>query len=134
MTLLELIYSKPEVILLDSTDRVLSANLPHYEKFQKDGIHDRFSNLLQTLTNCIELNSCSDMLSFMNKLSDERFDLGFEPQEVQTAIDIFEESLWKNIRKYVDEDKQFAAMKLVTGILSKAKEELVGEYAMLSRS
>ncbi|MBZ0203565.1 MAG: hypothetical protein IT281_00055 [Ignavibacteria bacterium] len=134
MTLLELCYIKPEQILLDSTNCLVRAHLPHYEKFRKDGIHDRFSNLLQALTKCIEVNSCTDMLTYMNKLSDERFIMGFELQEVQTAINIFEESMWKSIAEFVDQDKQFAAMKLVTCILGKAKEELTGEYALLSRS
>ena len=131
MTLLELLYNKPEQILADSTNSLVRAHLPHYENFLKTDIHDRFLNLLHSLTRCVENNSCSSMKEYMDKLSDERFSMGFEHTEVQMAINMFEESLWKNITEFVDEDKQFAAMKLVTCILSKAKEELVSEYAML---
>lgn len=134
MTLLELIYNKPEVILLDSTNSLVREHLPNYEKFPKDEIQERFSNLLQALTKCIELNSSNEMLSYMDKLSVERFKMGFEPREVQTAINIFEEALWKNIYEYVDEDKQFASMKHVTRILSKAKKKLASEYAFLYRN
>lgn len=134
MTLLQMIYNNPEPIILESTNSLIRAHLPHYEKLRNDYIRERYSNLLLALTNCIESNSSGDMLSFVDNISNERFSMGFEPHEVQMALNIFEEVLWKNICKYVDEEKQFMAMELVTGILSKAKEELVSEYAMLSKS
>ena len=81
----------------------------------------------------IELNSCDEMVTFMDKVSDERYEVGFELHEVQTAINIMEESLWKMISEFVDSDKKTAAMKQVSCLLGKAKQELAHEYAMLSK-
>lgn len=134
MTLLDLLYNKPEQVLLDATNSLLRAHLPHYEKFKESDINTRYKKLLVSVTNCVEKNSCNDLASYMDKLSDERFSMGFEPTEVQVAINIFEEALWKNISELVDGDKQISAMKLITGILSRAKQEMLGEYAILERS
>ena len=134
MTLLELIYTKPDSILLDATNSLVRAHLPHYEKFKDSDIVERYKRLLQSVTKCVEKNSCNEMASYMDKLSDERFSMGFEPTEVQVAINIFEEALWKNITEQVDDDKQITAMKLITCIIAKAKEEMLGEYAVLIRS
>ena len=134
MTLLELLYNKPDKILLDATNSLVRAHLPHYEKFKESDINERFKKLLLSITKCVEKNSCDELNSYMDKLSDERFSMGFEPTEVQVAINIFEEALWKNIGNLVDEDKQIAAMKLITGVISKAKQEMLGEYAILEKS
>lgn len=133
MTLLELLYNKPDLILLDSTDNLVRANLPHYKLLNAEKIRLRLLKLFQALVRCVEANSCEEMLKFMEKVSDERFASGFELNEVQTAINILEESLWRQINKFVDSDKQVSAMKQVACILTKAKDELADEYALLSK-
>ncbi len=133
MKLIELLHQKPDLILLDSTDNLVRSNLKHYKKLNPENIRIRLNHLFQTLVTCVETGSCNEMVTFMDKVSDERFESGFEIHEVQTAINILEESLWRNIGKFVDNDKQVNAMKEVTGILSKAKEEMANEYAMLSK-
>jgi hypothetical protein len=134
MTLLELIYNKPELILQESTSALMRVQLPHYSKFRVEEIHKKYSNLLLALTKCIENNKCDDMISYMDLISDERFASGFEAEEVQIALNIFEEALWKNIQKYVDPNNHYSAKKLVTSVIDKAKEELLDEYVTLSRS
>ncbi len=133
MTLLDLLYNKTDRILLDATNSLVRAQLPHYRKFKESDIHAKFKKLLQDITTCVENNSCNDLVPYVDKLSDERFQMGFEPTEVQTAINILEEAVWKNIAELVDMDKQVSAMKLITCIISKAKQEMIGEYAMLER-
>lgn len=134
MTLLELIYNKPELILQESTNALMRVQLPHYSKFRVEEIHKKYSNLLLALTKCVENKKCDDMLSYMDLISDERFASGFEAEEIQIALNIFEEALWKNIQKYVDPQNHYSAKKQVTGIIDKAKEELLDEYVTLSRS
>ncbi len=133
MNLLELIYNKPELVINDSTSNLMGVNLPHYNKFRKEDIEKNFSNLLLAFTKCIENNSADEMISYMDLILNERFAKGFQIEEVEIALNIFEESIWKNIYKNVDEDKQYSAMKLALCILSKAKEELLNDYAMMSK-
>jgi hypothetical protein len=134
MTLLELIYNKPELILQESTNSLMRVQLPHYSKFRLEEIHKKYSNLLLALTKCIETQTCDDMIGYMDLISDERFASGFEVEEIQIALNIFEEALWKNIRKYVDPQVHYASKKMVTTIIDKAKEELLNEYVTLSKS
>ncbi|HAX49252.1 MAG TPA: hypothetical protein PK605_08125 [Ignavibacteria bacterium] len=134
MTLLELLYDKSDRILRDAANSLIRADLPHYKKFKDSDIKARYKKLLYSVTICAEKNSCSELSSYMNHLSDERFSMGFEPTEVQAAINILEEALWKNIYELVDGDKQNSAMKQITEIMGRAKLELIGEYAMLERS
>lgn len=131
MTLLELIYNKPELILEDASKCLVRAHLPHYDMYRKEEIGKNLASFLLALTKCIEDNSPDEMIRYMDLITDERFASGFEAEELQVAINIFEESLWKSINKYVDEDKQYAAMKQVCCIIGKAKQEVLDDYAML---
>lgn len=133
MTFLDLIYYKPELVLNDATDNLVRAHLPHYDLYRKDEITKNLSNFLLSLTKCIENNSPDEMINYMKLITDERYAEGFEAEELQIAINIFEESLWKAIYKNVDDDKQYSAMKQVCCILSKAKQEVLDDYAMLSK-
>lgn len=134
MTLLELIYNKPELILQEATAALMRVQLPHYSKFRREEIYKKYSNLLLALTKCIETQKCDDMISYMDLISDERFASGFEEEEIQIALNIFEEALWKNIKKHIDAKNQFASKKMVTTIIDKAKEVLLEEYVTLSKS
>ena len=134
MTLLYLIYNKPELILQESTNALMRVQLPHYSKFRAEEIHKKYSNLLLALAKCIENKACDDMIGYMDVISDERFASGFEAEEIQIALNIFEETLWKNIQKYVDPQIHYSSKKIVTSIIDKAKEELLNEYVTLSRS
>jgi hypothetical protein len=132
MTLLELCYNKPDLILLDSTENLVKAHLQHYKHLTPEQIRYRLLNLFQSLVRCLESESCNNMLKFMKAVSDERYESGYELSEVQTAINILEECMWRMISKFVDTDKQINSMKQVTHVLCKAKGELASEYALLS--
>ncbi|HAX49253.1 MAG TPA: hypothetical protein PK605_08130 [Ignavibacteria bacterium] len=134
MTLLELIHNQPELITKEATNSLIRVQLPHYSKFRLEEIQVKYSNLLLALTKCVETQNCNDMIGYMDLISDERFASGFEVEEIQIALNIFEEALWKNIRKYVDPKDHYASKKMVTTIVDKAKEELLNEYVTLSKS
>ncbi len=132
MTLLELCYNKPDLILLDSTNSLVRAQLEHYKHLTPEKLRLRLLRLFQALVKSLEANSCESITKFMEKTSDERFESGYELHEVQTAVNIMEECLWKKIAEFVYRDQQISAMKQVTCILAKAKESLANEYSLLS--
>jgi hypothetical protein len=134
MNLLELLHNKPDVILLDSTENLVRAHLEHYEKHSPEKLRYRLSKLYHAMVKSIEANECDEIVTFMKTVSDERYESGYEIYEVLTAINLLEETMWKEVSKYVDKNMQIAALKQVTCILSKAKESLADEYAILGTS
>ncbi|HMT10132.1 MAG TPA: hypothetical protein PKA39_00750 [Ignavibacteria bacterium] len=134
MTLLELIYEKPDLILQEATNNLMRVQLPHYSKFRREDIYKKYSSLLLALAKCIETQKCDDMISYMDLITDERFVSGFEEEEIQIALNIFEEALWKNIKTHVDEKNHFIAKKSVTNVIDKAKEVMLEEYITLKKS
>ena len=133
MTLLELCYNKPDLILLDSTNTLLRAQLPHYKQIDPDQLKLRFKRLFDALVNCIETNKIDALSKFMKQVSRERFEAGYELGEVQIAINTLEESMWRKSTELVDSDKQILAMKEVSKLLCRAKQILLSEYSLLSK-
>jgi len=133
MILLELCYNKPDLILLDSTNSLLRAQLPHYKQIIPDQLIIRYQHLFDALVNCIESNKFDAMNKFMEKVAAERFEAGYELSEVQFAVNTLEESMWKKISEMVDQDKQINALKEVSYLLCKSKQKLLSEYALLSK-
>ncbi|HJY65071.1 MAG TPA: hypothetical protein VJ455_13015 [Ignavibacteria bacterium] len=133
MTLLELCYNKPDLILLDSTNSLLRAGLPHYKDIDPDKLKLRFQRLFDSLVNCIESNKFDALHKFMETVSHERYEAGYELNEVQIAINTLEESMWRKTCEFVDSDKQINGMKEVSYLLCKAKQKLLSEYALLSK-
>ena len=133
MTLLELCYHKPDLILLDSTNSLLRAQLPHYKEVIPDQIKLRYQHLFDGMVSCIESNKFDAMNKLMEKVAAERFEAGYELSEVQIGINTLEESMWRKTSEFVDQDKQINAMKEVSYLFCKAKQKLLSEYALLSK-
>lgn len=134
MTLLELLYNKPEDILHDAVTSLDKAKLPHLGNFRGSELNKKIKILLNAVTVCTEKNSCSELTAFMDQISNESFNSGSEPSEVQTMLNILEEAIWSHICRFVDSDKQNSAMKLISAIFCSAKQALIDEYAMLERT
>lgn len=132
MTLLELCYNKPDLILLDSTDSLIRADLPHYVDLSPGLIRFRILKLQQALIKCIENQSCDKLLEYMKTVAVERFNQHYDLYEILTVINILEESLWKRISEFVDDDEKYKAMKKVSYLFNAAKEKLISEYASLN--
>jgi hypothetical protein len=133
MTLLELCYNKPELILLESTESLIECQLKHYKEISPQNLTMRFQNLFDAVVKCIETNRNDDMIKYMEKVAAARFDSGYELNEVQIAINTLEEVFWRKISEFVDGDKQINAMKEISRITCNAKQRLLNEYALLSK-
>lgn len=133
MTLLELCYNKPELILLESTETLTEWQLKHYKDVSPDNLVARFQRLFDAVVKCIETNRNDEMIKFMESVAAARYESGYELNEVQIAINTLEEVMWRKIYEFVDSDKQINAMKEVSRITCNAKQRILNEYALLSK-
>ncbi len=131
MTLLELCYNKPDLILLDSTNSLERAELQNYKDLTPEKLRIRLNKLFQAFVLSLEKGSYEVMKDYMKKVSNERFASGYKLHDVQAAINIMEECLWKKIPEHVSAEHQIEALRQVMIILNNAKETLIAEYASL---
>lgn len=133
MTLLELLKTKPDIILLEATESLVKSQLEHYKHLSPERLRYRMANLFDSTRACIEKDKCDMIVKFIEKVGEERFESGYKLHEVQAAINMLEECLWKKIVDFVKVDDQIEALLKVNSVLNKAKEVLAGTYIALEK-
>jgi len=133
MTLLELLKNKPDIILLDATDSLVRTQLEHYKQLSPERLRYRMANLFEATVRCVEEEKNDKIVKFIEKVGEERFESGYKLHEVQAAINILEECLWKKIVDYVKVDRQTEALVKVNEILNNAKEVLASTYVAFKK-
>ena len=128
MTFLELLKTNPDKILFDATEFLVRSDLEHYNKLNPERVRARLARLYFITRECVELNSNDSIKKYMEDIGKERFESGYELYEVQTAINILEECLWKNIIERVNKNEHLSSLLRSHEIMCAAKGALAKSY------
>ena len=71
-------------------------------------------------------------MDYMDQIARERFEAGFDIHEIQTAVNVLEESIWRQISQLVPPDELAEAFGLVSTVLGAAKDALARTYVSLA--
>lgn len=133
MTFLELLKSNPDKILFDATEFLVRSNLEHYNKLNPERVRARLARLFFITRECVELNSNDSIKKYMEDIAKDRFESGYELYEVQTAINILEECLWKNIVERVNQNEHMSSLFRSHEIMCAAKGALAKSFAVFEK-
>lgn len=132
MTLAESLALK-QTEMLDGAESALDRHhLAHYEETDRALRHERLRRLLQLTIEAMASRNLHAILDYIEKVARERFAGGFQLQEVQTAINVLEEALWREIMAECPPAELGEALGLVSTILGAAKDRLGTTYVDLA--
>ena len=134
MTFTELLKTNPDKILFDATEFLVRSNLEHYNRLNPERVRARLARLYFITRECVELNSNDPIKKYIEDVAKERFESGYELYEVQTAINILEECLWKNIVDRVNINEQVSGLFRSHEILCAAKGTLAKSYVTFEKA
>jgi hypothetical protein len=132
MNLAELIRDKFDVLVSGAVAELHQARLVHYEE---EGVHtaqERLSTLLEQTLICLDTRRADPIIDWAQRVGNERFTAGYDLFEVQTAINVLEEALWKRILSSVGPEDLAHALGLINAIFSMAKDTLARTYVSLA--
>ncbi len=132
MTVIELLEKRTDKILKEAFESISRSHLEHYEKTDKKHLEERFRNLLQFTIRCLKEKKLMHINEYAEKLGQERFSSGYDLREVQIAINILEEVVWKEIVKEIRPENLAQALGLVSTVLGSAKDTLAQTYVSLA--
>ena len=132
MTVIELLEKKMELILKEALESISRSHLEHYEAAGKKQIEERFRNLLQFAIRCMKEKKLTFINDYAEKMGQERFTSGYDLREVQIAINILEEVIWKEIVREMKPENLAQALGLVSTVLGSAKDTLAQTYVSLA--
>lgn len=132
MSVIELLDRKTETILKEATEGVSRSHLEHYERIGKKQVEDRFRKLLHLTIQSMKEKKLSFINEYAQDLAQERFAAGYDLREIQIAINVLEEAIWKIVVKETVPAELAQALGLVSTVLGSAKDTLAQTYVSLA--
>ena len=132
MKVLELLQKNASKILADAHAAVSRAHLQSYEKAGADVTQQRLQTLYGCVLRCVDERNLTPMRRHAQVLARERFDAGFDLWEIQTAINVLEESIWRRIIQELPPAEFAEALGLVSTVLGVGKDMLARTYVSLA--
>ena len=134
MNLVNLLRERADDLVDGAVAELSQARLAHYEAEGIDTTRLRLSKLLAQTLSCLEDHRAEPIVDWANRVGRERFESGYDLFEVQTAINVLEEALWKRILSSVGPENIARSLGLVNAIFGMAKDNLARTYVSLATS
>jgi len=134
MKLAEILIKQKETILNGARESLARANLTSYARSGNDINRVRFSILLDHVITGLNERNLLPLTDYIRKISLERFQAGFDFKEVQTALNVLEETLWKMITESQPPELFAESLGAIATILGTAKSTLAVTYINLVSS
>lgn len=132
MDLAELIREKADDLVKAAVAELHQARLKHYEAEGRQSTYERLTALLAQTLRCLEEHRAEPIIDWATRVGRERFAAGYDLFEVQTAINVLEEALWKRIISSVGPEDLAHTLGWINAILSMAKDTLARTYVSLA--
>jgi hypothetical protein len=131
--------AKVSQFLSERTDAVIAAalaamersHLPHYEKVGSGVAGERLRALYALVVRCTDERHLSPMLAHAERIARERHAAGIDLNEVQIAINVLEEAIWRAVLAEIPAEEQGEALGAVGTVLGAAKDRLACTYVSL---
>jgi hypothetical protein len=115
-------------VLERATTEVAARRLPHYEAVGPAEIHDRLAALLDVVVRASRERNLEPVVAYSDELARTRQHTGHELSEVQTAINVLEEQLWRVVLDGAQADCHGQGLGVVSTILGAVKDRLACDY------
>ena len=132
MELSELLQSWEEDLVNEAGTELRHARLKHYIADGEEVTRERVTRFIEKAMECFSGRRAEPMMAHAEHIARERHKAGYDLFEVQTAINVIEEALWKRILSSVEPDELTHALGMVNAIFSMAKDVLARTYVSLA--
>ncbi len=133
MTLIELLEKSREAVVGESIEAMSRARLKHYAMGGPETTKEKMDTLYDMVFQSVKAKNLIPIVSYIEKIAGKRFESGFELQEVQTAINVLEESIWTHILDELPKEEQPKALTLVSSIIGSGKDTLARTYVTMAK-
>ncbi len=124
----DLMAAERDVLREAVLTQIRNSTATHYRNADLGSLRERCGTLVAKFLEAVE-GSPRCFVDYITSIAGTRFGEGFRLEEIQMALNIFEEYAWKICaHKVEDKDQLLKDLSLVTGIFGTAKDQLALEY------
>jgi hypothetical protein len=132
MELVRLLEESQDEVLREASQALRRSHLKHYESSGYEQYERYLEDLLVRVMECLRTRRLHPILSYAQRVANERFDAGFEISEVQSAFNALEEAIWHVVISHVPVGNLVEATGLVGTVLGAAKDTLARTWVSLA--
>ena len=132
MSLIQLLETRKDKIIDEANMSLERTHLEHYKKSGVEENERRLKLLYQLLLPCVKRRNLNPLTDYIRDIARERFHSGFALYEVHTAINVLEETIWRQIIKHLQPLEFAEALGLVSTVLGAGKSTLANTYVSLA--
>lgn len=132
MDLATLLETQQDVIVEEALTRLERAGLQHYAASAPAENRARQKRLAALTLESVRERNLAPIVAYAEQLAEERFQSGFGVEEVITAINVMEESIWARITEEIEAADYPLAFGLLGTVLGAAKQALATRYVALA--
>ncbi len=132
MELSEVFQSWEEDLVDEAVTELRHARLQHYIADGDSVTRLRVGRFINRAFECFAIRRADPMIEHAEQIARERFSAGYDLFEVQTAINVIEEALWKRILSSVEPEELAHALGMVNAIFGMSKDVLARTYVSLT--
>lgn len=132
MELLSVLSEARAEILGEVAEGLKRSHAGHYEASKPEDLRVRLESLFDTVVDCIRSRKLDQVIKYAEQTGRERFASGFGIEEVQTAFNILEESMWRHVVEGVPAGELVESLGLLSTVLGVGKDALARTYVSLA--
>lgn len=130
--LVDLLQRHEPGILAESLEGVTRNRLARYAESGTEETRRRLARLFALLLDAVRERDLEPVLAYARETARQRFSEGFDLQEVQSAINVLEEAVWRRVVKEIRPEGLAEALGLVTTVLGVCKDTMASSYVALA--
>ena len=132
MDLNQLLAIRMEAILHGALSAMNRSHLKHYEASGASCTREQLAACLNLIQQSLAEKHLDPLTAHIEKVAKERFAAGYDLSEVQTAINVLEETIWKAIVEHVGTKDLATSLGLVSTVIGAAKDQLARTWVELA--
>lgn len=130
--LLDLLHRHQALLLSESFEGMARCRLAKYQAAGADEVRRRLARLLELVVSAVRDRDLEPVLAYARNTAAERFAEGIDLPEVQSAINVLEEAVWRRIVEEIPPEGLAEALGLVSTVLGVCKDTMASSYVALA--
>lgn len=132
MDVLDLLLKFKDEMVEEAYNTIEPVRLQGYTKAGEERTKKKLARLCDEIAVCVKDKTLLPILNYTEQMATERYTSGYDLHQVQTAINAFEEAVWKRIFANTPPEKLKESLGLVTTVIGAGKDNLARTYVSLA--
>ncbi|MGD0084826.1 MAG: hypothetical protein ABSD78_16770 [Acidimicrobiales bacterium] len=132
MDLVAVLSEAKTEVLDEAAEGLARSHLGHYDASGPEEQRLHLEALFDVVVDCLHRRELVHVAGYAEEIARDRFISGFGIGEVQTAFNVLEESMWRQVTTKVPAEELSESLGLLTTVLGVGKDALARTYVSLA--